>query len=155
MSAYRVLVRANHFAGPAVGIAGVTPDEITAFRQLARHPRATSIFKHLLLRASLAGKLYALAGLRRTRPTFFPIAAAPFRAWPGSVDTFFGCIIQAEPVTKIVSDPDNAVRLKRNETLETWWQQHPSERAGRTCDIAGGGYSSMFLDPPPVRRPAV
>ena len=80
----------------------------------------------------MPGKLYALAGLRRTSPNFYAVVSTPFRVWPGSVETFFGCIISAEPVSKVVSDHPNAVELRPGETLDSWWRLHQAERADRT-----------------------
>jgi hypothetical protein len=103
------------------------------------------------------GRLYALAGLKRTNPSLFPVVVQPFKLWPGEVSTFFGCIISGEKVSELVaSRGPNPARLRRGETLEQWW-----ERRGRghewSVDIVGGGYSSMFLDPPRRRAlgPAV
>jgi hypothetical protein len=65
---YETLVNAKFFAGPAVGFLVVEPDEARAFVTLAAHPRGGTAFKYLLLPGTMAGRIYALVGLRRTNP---------------------------------------------------------------------------------------
>ncbi|MEO8037028.1 MAG: hypothetical protein ABI837_21555 [Acidobacteriota bacterium] len=154
---YRVLRDADFFSGPAVGFGGVTPPEMSAFRHFAHHERGAKVFRYLLLTGSLPAKMYALTGLRRSSPVFFTVAVQPFKFIPGSVPTFFGCIISGETIASLVrSEEPDAVRLRKGETLESWWEARRGKGSGTLhVDIVGGGYTSMFLDPPRVRKSAV
>lgn len=154
LSHYNSLVNAAYFAGPAVGIAGAEPDESKALRALAADPRGGNAFKYLLFTGSQAGKLYALVGLRHTNRIFFSLAVQPFRAWPGEVQTFFGCVGETVAVREIVfTSGENPVRLKHGETLAQWWRRR-KPGAQISLDIIGGGYTSMFVDYAEFVRPA-
>ena len=154
---YRILRDAEFFSGPAVGYGGLTPPEMVAFRHFARHSRGGTTFKYLLLTGSLPAKMYALTGLRRSNPTFFRVAVQPFKLLPVFVPTFFGCIIGGERAASLVeSDEPDAVRLRKGQTLEAWWEERRGKGGGTLhLDIVGGGYTSMFLDPPRARNPAI
>jgi hypothetical protein len=153
-ASYRTLVKAEYFAGPAVGIAGEEPETSKAFRALAAR-RNGSAFKYLLLTGTPAGRLYGLAGVRHTDPFFFRVAVQPFRVWPGEVQTQFGCVIQTESVRDVVvTKGENPVRLGRGENLADWWKRK-SPRTTLDFDIIGGGYTSMFVDYEAYIRPAV
>lgn len=150
---YQTLRQAQHFASRAVGYAAVEPPEARAFVALARSRQGGTAFKYLLLQGSMAAKVYALVGLRRTNPIFFRFAVQPFRVWPGYVPTFFGCIISAERVNTIIESHEaNAIRLPPNQTLVDWYRSRPGSRAG-TLDVVGGGYTSMFLEWEELTRP--
>lgn len=151
---YEILVKADSFAGRAVGIAGIEPPEAHAFMKLAAHPRGGTAFKYVLLRGTTAAKIYALTGLRRTNPRFFSVAVQPFRIWPGRVETVFGCILSAERVSQVIeSDDPNAVRLGRGQTLREWFRARAST-TNMVLDVMGGGYTSMFLEGDQLTRPA-
>jgi hypothetical protein len=114
---YERLVNAKYFAGPAVGFLAVEPPEARALVSLAAHPGGGTAFKYLLVRGSPAGKIYGLVGLRRTNPAFFRVAVQVFRFWPGEVDTFFGCVIQTEPIRTVVATDQagrRSVAARRN-----------------------------------------
>jgi hypothetical protein len=154
VAAYETLSKAEYFAGPAVGIAGVEPRESKALRSLAADPRGGSAFRYLLLNASPAARLYGLVGLRHTNPTLFRVAVQPFRIWPGDVQTWFGCGIRSEPVRDVVATRgEHPVRLRDGESLVEWWKRRPPQ-TGMDLDIIGGGYTSMFVDFAELRRPA-
>lgn len=154
---YRVLRDADFFSGPAVGYGAVTPPEMVAFRHFAGHERSGTVFKYLLLTGSLPGKMYALTGLRRSNPAFFTVVVQPFKLTSSPVPTFFGCIISGETVASLVqSEEPDAVRLRKGQTLESWWEARRGTGSGTLhLDIVGGGYTSMFLDPPRTRKPVV
>jgi len=152
---YRVLANAEYFAGPAVGIAAVEPEESKALRALATDPRGGVAFKYLLITGSPTARLYGLVGLRHTNPVSFRLAVQPFRVWPGEVQTSFGCITQAERIRDVVATRgENPVRLEAGESLAQWWRRRPPT-SGVDLDILGGGYTSMFLDFAELTRPAV
>lgn len=154
---YRVLRDADFFSGPAVGFGGVTPPEMSAFRHFAQHKRGAAVFRYLLLTGSLPAKMYALTGLHRTSPMFFTVAVQPFKLVPNSVPTFFGCIMGGETVASLIqSEEPDAVRLRNGQTLESWWEERRGTGSGTLhLDIVGGGYTSMFLDPPRTLKPAI
>jgi hypothetical protein len=151
---YQLLLKAKYFSGRAVGFLAVEPPEARAFVSLAGHRGGGTAFKYLLFRGTPAAKIYALVGLRRTNPAFFSVAVQVFRFWPGEVETFFGCIIQKEPIATVVAtDKPGAVRLKHGETLVDWWRRRmPGVEV--SLDVIGGGYTSMFFDWDQLARPA-
>lgn len=53
--AYDVLCRAGAFSGPAVGVAGTTPDTVIALRAIVKEPEAEKILRNLLNEAGLPG----------------------------------------------------------------------------------------------------
>lgn len=154
LSSYDHLLSAESFAGPAVGIAGTEPDESKAVRLLAASRNGGTAFKYLLIRGTTAGKLYALAGLRHTNPSFFQIVVQPFRIWPGEVQTISGCVGRSVEIRGLVSTRgENPVRLEPGETLAQWWKRRkPGVEVD--IDIVGGGYTSMFIDFAELTRPA-
>lgn len=125
---YETLCNTESFSGRAIGIAAVEPPESRAFMALAAHPRGGSAFKYLLLRGTMAGRIYALVGLRRTNPAFFSVAVQPFRLWPGNVATTFGCVVSSSPV-KTVVDSDEPL------------------------DVIDGGYTTLFFEWEALTRP--
>ena len=149
---YEILRDAKYFASRAVGFGAVEPPEARALVTLAKSRHGGTALKYLLVRGSVAAKVYALVGLRRTNPIFFRIAVQPFRVWPSEVVTFFGCIISSERVATIVEQP-GAVRLQPGQTLVDWYRSRPRGRPV-VVDIVGGGYTSMFLEWEQLTRPA-
>ena len=150
---YQTLRHAKYFASRAVGFGAVEPPEARAFVALARSRHGSTAFKYLLLQGSVAAKVYALVGLRRTNPIFFRVAVQPFRVWPGEVVTFFGCIISSERVETVVESRDaHAIRLRPNQTLVDWYRSRPRRQI--VLDVIGGGYTSMFLEWEQLTRPA-
>jgi hypothetical protein len=151
---YDRLSNTQYFAGPAVGIGGTEPHESKALRSLASHRGGGKAFKYLLLTGTLAGKMYALVGLRHTNPLFFWVVVQPFRVWPGEVETIFGCVIQKVEIRELVETSGaNPVRLKGGESINQWWKRRKTG-VEVNIDILGGGYTSMFLDLDELRRPA-
>jgi hypothetical protein len=75
--ALRLVGEARAFMGPAVAEGAALPDEVIAFRRLARALDADVIFERLIVEASPAGRCYALYGLRALAPERAgPLAAA-------------------------------------------------------------------------------
>src|ERR1043165_4598686 len=150
---YQRLLHAPYFASRAVGFLAVEPPEASAFVALASHRGGGTALKYALLRGTPAARIYALVGLRRTDPAFFWIAGQPFRVLPGTVTTFFGCVLSAEPIrTVVATDKDNPVRLRNGETLRHWWQRRP-QGAPADLDVIGGGYTAMFFEWDELVRP--
>jgi hypothetical protein len=154
LAQYRTLANAPYFASPAVGFLAAEPDEAKAFVGIAKARWGGTVFKYVLLRGTIAGKVYALAGLRRTNPRFFWVAVQPFRMWSGEVTTFFGCVMSHETVSSVISsEKELPVRLRPGQTLENWWRSH-DRRKEVGLDVVGGGYTAMFLEWQSLVRPA-
>ena len=112
--AYSVLLTADRFSDSAVGIAGITPDTVLAFRTLMKESAADKAFKQLLAEATIAGQLYALSGIYFTNPTFFAQAVEPYRHDKRTVHPQFGCIVSSQTVQELVESTDpSVVRLNR------------------------------------------
>ncbi len=97
-----VLKHAEWFKGAAVGVAGVTPDEVLAWRVVFSSPDRDEVFRDLLATSSAAGRLYALAGLWFDDANEFAKAAAALRDQGGTVATLSGCIASTESVRELV-----------------------------------------------------
>src|SRR6266516_85413 len=70
--AVAILRTSDHFTSAGIGYAGVTPNEVLAWRLIFKRPDADSLFQDLLNTATVAGQLYALAGLRFSNSGAFP-----------------------------------------------------------------------------------
>ena len=86
-----VLRSAPEFASAAVGYAGLVPTSVVAWLTIVSQPRADSLFLDLLETSTLAGQMYALAGLRVTSPRLFHIRAQPLWQSRALVNTLIGC----------------------------------------------------------------
>ena len=95
---------ADHFTSAGIGYAGITPNEVLAWRVVFNRPDADSIFQDLLNSSTIAGQLYALAGLRFTNSVAFAKAAARFQGNLGLVETIRGCIGSTQPMAELVED---------------------------------------------------
>src|ERR1051325_11544014 len=58
-----VLKQSEAFKAAAVGAAGITPNEVLAWRVIFHSPDRYSVFRDVLATGSPSGRLYALAGL--------------------------------------------------------------------------------------------
>jgi hypothetical protein len=96
------LKQAESFKAAAVGIAGVTPNEVLAWRVVFSSPERDEIFRDLLANGSPSGRLYALAGLWFGDANEFVTAAMALRAQGGTVTTVRGCIASTESVGELV-----------------------------------------------------
>lgn len=101
--AFEVLAKAATFSSAHVGFSGETPQTVHAFRHLLRDPDGAQIFRRLLDEASLAGQLYALAGLYLVDPSVFQEAARRYEGRAETVEAMFGgCVIDTCTVTEVV-----------------------------------------------------
>lgn len=150
-SPYAVLVRAEEFAGTAVGIGGEEPPTSRAFKDLASRPQATPAFLQLIAFGTPAAQVYGLCGLRHSAPVLYTFVSRPFRHSSREVRTFFGCILDRSSMGDLIY-AKNGLRLEPGENLAEWSRRF---RAGRPqgdlgplpeLDVEGGGYTSMFLD---------
>ena len=91
-----VLKQSETFKAAAVGVAGITPDEVLAWRVIFSSPNRDEAFRDVLVSGSVAGRLYALAGLRFGDGNEFAAAAKRLKAHGGLVTTVRGCIVSSE-----------------------------------------------------------
>ena len=98
-----VLRASPRFTSATVGYAGMTPNEVLAWRVIFLSPDGQKVFTTLLSTASPAGKLFALAGLRYGDSLAFVRAASQLRAMGGTVQTVRGCLGGPEAIADIVS----------------------------------------------------
>jgi len=97
-----VLKQAESFKASAVGVAGVPPNEVLAWRVVFSSPDRDEVFRDLLATGSPSGRLYALAGLWFGDANEFAKGAAALRDQGGSVATVSGCIASTESVRALV-----------------------------------------------------
>ena len=97
-----VLKQAESFKAAAVGVAGVTPNEVLAWRVIFNSPGRDEVFRDLLATGSPSGRLYALAGLWFEDANEFATAATAVRAQGGTVTTVRGCIATTESLRELV-----------------------------------------------------
>lgn len=81
------------FAIGGVGIVGTTSDGEVALRKLLEKPAATTHFESLLQKATPAGKLYALLGLRMHDRAAYDRTLPKLSGFNPQVETMSGCII--------------------------------------------------------------
>jgi|GEM_PF-1614940 len=146
--AFHYLMTAPYLAGSHVGIGGTHSGGYLAMRVLSRSTDADAAFKSLVLHGTVAGQLYGLIGVRRTDPLFFRANAWRCARRRDDIDFIQGCVMKAEPIATIVSDP-RAVQLPRGMSAEEWFRTRWKRDQPLYFDIAGGGYSSMYLDREP------
>jgi hypothetical protein len=119
--AYNVLLHADRFSGPMIGITGRMPETVEALLSLVQAPQASEAFKALLEEATLPGQLYALCGIYFTDRKAFKQAVERYRYRDDSVETQFGCKVGFNRVSDLV---------ETSSPLGT--------------DILGGGYPAQF-----------
>lgn len=137
------LMTTRTFEYPHVG-EGMRSNSYLALRVLARSKSADEAFKTLVAHAAPAGQLYGLMGVSRTDPEFFRAALAGYRKRSDSMSVANGCDITSEQLASIVYDP-RALQLPSGTTLARWLTENPNKPS--FIDIAGGGLTSLFLDP--------
>lgn len=102
--ALEMLREASGLAGASVGIDGTTSRQVRAFRVVLREAYADQAFKQLLNEATKSGQLYALAGLYFTDPAYMNEAARVFLNDHSEVETYFGCIVDEQPVSRLTAE---------------------------------------------------
>jgi len=102
--AIAILRNADRFSSAGVGYAGITPNEVMAWRVIFFRADADSSFQKLLDTATPAGQLYALAGLRFRNDAAFARAAAKFEGRQDRIQTVRGCIVGTSTVAELVSE---------------------------------------------------
>jgi hypothetical protein len=119
-----ILRSAHRFEAGAVGAAGSVPTSVVAWLTIARSRTADSLFRELLFTSTPAGRLYALAGLRKTNPGLFTDVARHLRMTDTSVPTLNGCIGTTEPMRTLVRD------LERGEWVNGFLRADPRAYQG-------------------------
>jgi hypothetical protein len=102
-----ILERAPRFSSAAVGEGAFIPSEVLAWRVIMQSPAADATFKRVLARGSVAGRLYALTGLRLTDHASYQLAVKRMLLTGGSVRTTRGCIVSTEHVADLVREIDD------------------------------------------------
>jgi hypothetical protein len=102
--ALTILQSAQSFNSAGIGYAGLTPNEVMAWRVVFFRADAESTFLNLLETATPAGQLYALAGLRFRNDDAFERAAARLEGRLDRVQTIRGCIGGAATVAELVAE---------------------------------------------------
>jgi len=102
-----ILERAAGFSSAAVGEGAFIPSEVLAWRVIMQSPTADATFKRVLARGSVAGRLYALTGLRLTDHASYQVAVKRMLLTGGSVRTTRGCIVSTEHVADLVREIDD------------------------------------------------
>src|SRR5262249_32622348 len=92
-AAFEALRTADEFQSTHIGEAGVLSPYVEAFRIVLAAPRADELFRAIYARATLAGKLYALAGFYFTDSAAFETETARLAGSHDKVKTFSGCIV--------------------------------------------------------------
>ena len=95
------LRRVESFAIGGIGVAGTTSQGEAALRTLLAEPDATTKLEGLLIKATSAGQLYALLGLRVHDRAAYERAVKNFHAPDGDVETIGGCIISRLPFKQV------------------------------------------------------
>ena len=96
------LRRIESFAIGGIGVAGTTSDGERSLRNLLEDPDATTKLEGLLTKATPAGQLYALLGLRVHDRAAYERAARDFHGPDGEVETIGGCIISRVPFKQVL-----------------------------------------------------
>jgi len=102
--ALAILRNAERFSSAGVGVAGITPNEVMAWRVISFRADAESTFLKLLDTGTPAGQLYALAGLRFRNDSVFARKASRFKARADQVQTIRGCIGGAATFGELVAE---------------------------------------------------
>jgi hypothetical protein len=90
------------FALGGIGVAGTMSEGERALRALLHDSAATAQLEGLLTKATPAGQLYALLGLRVHDRAAYEKALKAFRVPNGEVETIAGCMIWRAPFKQIL-----------------------------------------------------
>lgn len=152
-AAFEVLKTTSTFSSTTVGIAGITPSEVFAFRDLLDDAQADAALKILLKEATPEGQLYAVCGLWFTDPNAFQAQVISRRDTSTKVNHVDGCERGEERVSRLIwSNEAGAVRLKDNkQTIKQWLEAN--KPANMFYDIGGGAWSSLLREEGGFRKP--
>ena len=97
-----ILKKATIFAIGPVGIAGVTSVQEKAFRSLLDDPMATTKLRELAAKATPAGQLYGLLGLKLKKDPTYQAEADRLARADAEVSTMAGCILSKTTAKELV-----------------------------------------------------
>lgn len=101
--AFGSLEEASSFAFGGIGVAGTMSDGERELRAVLSQPDAATRLESMLSRASPAGQLYVLLGLRLRDRTAYARALETLRQRDVRVQVIGGCIISTESFRALVS----------------------------------------------------
>ena len=99
-----VLKQSETFKAAAVGEAGITPNEVLAWRVIFNSPDRYLVFRDILATGSRSGRLYALAGLWFGSADEFAAGAKKLRMEGGKMMTLRGCIVSSESLGGLIDE---------------------------------------------------
>src|SRR5882757_5285647 len=102
-SAVRDLAAAKSFAFGGVGVAGLMSEGERNLRAVLEQPDASQQLQAALARATPAGKLYILVGLRRCDRTAYQKVFDSLGRPNDDVEVVRGCMISKEPFRQVLS----------------------------------------------------
>lgn len=137
--AFEYLRTAERLEMPTVGFLVARSRGYLAMRILRRSVNADAAFKELLQSGTPAGQLYGLCGLYHSDPIRFSSALPRYRADTGTVEMFWGCIIDTHKVSEIACS-ENGLRVPRGGAVEKIWEA----QRDRDPDICGGALPAIF-----------
>jgi hypothetical protein len=98
------LERASMFALGGIGVAGTMSSGERALREILEKPDAVAQLERLLTRATPAGQLYALLGLRMKDRTAYARAIQKLKPSDAKVETARGCMLSQDPFGDLVKE---------------------------------------------------
>jgi len=99
-----VLKQSETFKASTLGEAGITPNEVLAWRLIFNSPSRDEVFRDILTTGSPSGRLYALAGLWFGDANEFRVSAKALGTRSGTVTTVRGCIVSSEPLRELIRE---------------------------------------------------
>jgi hypothetical protein len=102
-SAARDLAAAKSFAFGGVGVAGLMSEGERNLRAVLQQSDASQQLQAALARATLAGELYILVGLRRCDPAAYQKILGSLARPNDDVEVARGCMISREPFRQLLS----------------------------------------------------
>ncbi|HSO35281.1 MAG TPA: hypothetical protein VLT33_22285, partial [Labilithrix sp.] len=132
--AYETLKTATVFESAHVGYGGELSHNAKAFRALLAAPDPRRAMRALYTEGSLAGKLYAVAGLYLVDPESFEPAARALAKRGGDVMTRYGCMGGSSTITEILFAKGARVMIPRGKSITDYF----AHSSGGMGDIAGG-----------------
>ena len=116
------LQKTTTFALGGVGFAGIMSEGERMLREILKEADAATRLESVLPKASAAGQLYALLGLRLRDRAAYQRALEKYRANDEKVQTMRGCILQRESFRKLVEE------IERGEYDSALAQEWPENR---------------------------
>lgn len=132
-----------------VGFLVVPSHAFIAMRMIGRSTDADAAFKELLRTGTRSGQVYGLIGVRRTDPAYFRMVYRAYADSDEEIMVFGGCIMSDQQLAPIVRTK-GAMQLAPGQRLDMF-SPMPKGTPVLPVDIAGGAYSSIFLDRGPER----